>query len=71
MDVLERVEWLCGWLRGAKKLFSITFRWAPARLNGLKKLCCVLFGIHIFNPHCSTVIISERPGCVKEILTRY
>jgi len=55
----------------AKKLSSVIYRWTPARLDGFKKLGCVLFGIHIFNPHCSTVIISERPGCVKEILAVY
>lgn len=67
-----RVEaWTVKALRRAKKVSSVIYRWAPAGLYSLEKPGFVLFGIHIFNPHCSIIIISERQKYIKGILAIY
>ncbi len=58
-------------VNGRQEAFPVFYRWTASGFDGFEILKHVFCDKHIFNPHCSNIIISESLGYVKEILAAY
>ncbi len=58
-------------VNGRQEAFPVFCRWTASGFDGFEIIKHVFCDKHIFNPHCSNVIISEQPGYVKYLLAPY